>query len=118
MTEDKHQFTPLERLLRALRKNKLKRARRMLGKMHPAEISTLLEALPPVERLQAWELVEAEKDAEVLLHVNDEVRAQLIEEMDRDELVAATEGIDIGDLADLVQDMPEAVSDDFQFRAV
>ena len=33
--------TPLERVLRALRKQKTKRARRLLAEMHPAEIALL-----------------------------------------------------------------------------
>jgi len=113
MNDNRLNRTPLEQLLRALRKHKSKRARRLLAEMHPAEIALLLEALPPNDRTQAWELVSSEKDAEVLLHVNDEVRSGLMEVMNPQEWVAATKDIDIGDLADLVQDMPESVSEEF-----
>ncbi len=105
------QLTPLERLLKALRKGRTKRASKLLAAMHPAEIANVLQALPPDERSMAWELVEAKNDVEVLLHVNDEVRTGLLEKMDQEELAAVTQDIDVGDLADLVQDMPEALSD-------
>ena len=45
-----------------------------------------------------------------LLHVNDEVRAELIDALDDDVLLAATEGMPIDDLADLIEDLPEQVT--------
>ncbi len=100
----------LDRLRRAMEGGTLQGVRRMLNALHPAEIAHLLESLPPTEREIAWELVEADKDGEVLLHVNDEVRAGLLEGMEVDDLVVATEGMDLDDLADLLQDLPDAVS--------
>ena len=41
--------------------------------------------------------------------MNDEVRAGLIEEMETEQLVAITEGLDTDDLADLLHDLPGAV---------
>ena len=102
--------TPLLHLRRALDNGTLAGVRRMLAALHPAEIANLLESLPPHERKLVWELVESDDDGEVLLHVNDEVRATLLEDMDLDELRAATEDLDLDDLADLLQDLPEAVS--------
>ncbi len=100
----------LHRLRRALEKGTLQNVRRMLRALHPAEIADLLESMPPQERKVAWELVEPDSHGEVLLHVNEEVRAGLIEEMETAELMAATENMDLDDLADLLQDLPEAVS--------
>jgi magnesium transporter len=82
----------------------------MLRALHPAEIADLLQSLPPHERKVTWELVDPENDGEVLLHVNDEVRAGLLRDMDKEELLAAMEGLDLDDLADLLQELPEAVS--------
>jgi magnesium transporter len=55
-------------------------------------------------------MVDPDDDGEVLLHVNDEVRANLIRGMDAEELLNATDGLEIDDLADLFQDLPEAVT--------
>jgi magnesium transporter len=82
-----------------------------LAEMHPAEIAHLLEALPPAQRTAVWELVAAEDDGDVLTHVNDEVRAQLIRDMDSSELVAAAEGLEADDLADILSDFPDNVTE-------
>ncbi len=85
-------------------------ARRMLNALHPAEIADLLESFPVAERKLLWELVEEENGGEVLLQVNDEVRSGLIEEMDEAELLAATSGMDVDDLADFMQDLPKTLT--------
>ena len=85
-------------------------ATRMLNALHPAEIANLLESFPVPERKLLWELVEEENGGEVLLEVNDEVRSGLIRDMDDDELLAATSGMDMDDLADFVQDLPKTLT--------
>jgi magnesium transporter len=65
--------------------------------------------LPPGKREVVWGLVDAEDDGEVLVHVGDEVRESLLAEMDPDEIVAAASDLDIDDLADLVEDLPDTV---------
>lgn len=100
----------LESIRDALESGTLRSVRRMMHSLHPAEIAHLLESLRPAEREVVWELVDAEDDGEVLLHVNDEVRMGLIRGMDAQELLAATEDLDIDDLADLFADLPETVT--------
>ena len=85
-------------------------ARRLLRNLHPAEIAALLESTPSPERELLWSLVPAEDDGEVLLHVNDAVRGALIRNMDAAEIIAATEQLDLDDLADLIDDLPRAVT--------
>jgi len=110
MAENDSRPTYLRRLRRALERGTFQNVRRMLRALHPAEIADLLESLPPAERKVVWELVEPEISGEVLLHVNDEARAGLIQEMEPEDLLAATEGLDLDDLADILQDLPDAVS--------
>ncbi|MBI3772376.1 MAG: magnesium transporter [Gammaproteobacteria bacterium] len=112
MPELKNQQIPqsrLQRLAEALQSGRLVHIRQMVNELHPAEIAHLLESLPQNERELVWELVEADKDGDVLLYVNDDVRAKLIRQMDPEELVAATEGLDTDDLADILQDLPDIV---------
>jgi magnesium transporter len=47
----------------------------------------------------------------VLIELNEEVRADLIGGMDAEELIAATEDMEVDDLADLFGDLPEAVNE-------
>ncbi|ARP85626.1 magnesium transporter [Bordetella genomosp. 9] len=77
--------------------------------LHPADIAFILESLPKDERQTVWKLVSAEHDADVLLEVEDWVRESLIEAMDRQDLVAATENLDADELADLAPDLPADV---------
>lgn len=100
----------LETIRSALESGTLRSVRRMMHSLHPAEIAHLLESLRPAEREIVWELVDPEDDGEVLVHVNDEVRMGLIRGMDAQELLAATEDLDIDDLADLFADLPEQVT--------
>jgi len=99
----------LEMLSEALASGAAGKVRRLVHNLHPAEIGDLLESLPQGPRVILWELVDPEDRGEVLLHVNDEVRAGLIREMEPGELVAMTEGLDTDDLADLLADLPGAV---------
>ena len=82
----------------------------MINALHPAEIAHLLESLPPAQRELAWELVDRELDGDVLVELSEDVRAELIREMDTHEIVAATEGLDFDDLADLLAELPEVVT--------
>ena len=96
----------------ALDSGRLGPVRRLVNTLSPAEIGNLLESLPPAKRTIVWGLVDAEDDGEVLVHVGDEVREGLLAEMDPDEIIAAVEDLDIDDLADLVEDLPDTVIDE------
>jgi len=102
----------LELFSHALELDTLANVRGMLNNLHPAEVAHLLESLPHQERLLLWGLLDVEISGEVLTHVNDDLRASLIGEMDADELVAAAEGLETDDLADILLDLPAAVIDE------
>ena len=91
--------------------------RSRLDALHPADVATILEALPLEERLAVWELVKAERDGEILLEVSDAVRESLIRSMDPEELVAAAEQLDADEIADLAPDLPDDVMQDV-YRAL
>ncbi len=96
----------------ALDSGRLGPVRRLVHSLAPAEIGNLLESLPPDRRMVVWGLVDPDDDGEVLVHVGDEVRESLLADMDNDEIVAAVEDLDIDDLADLVDDLPDTVIDE------
>jgi magnesium transporter len=100
----------LEALKRALDQGTMRQVHRLVNSMHPAEIASLLESLPPTQREAVWELVDPELEGDVLVELNEEVRAGLIREMETEELVAAAEGLELDDLADLLRELPETVN--------
>ena len=100
----------VQALAAALQSGAMQSARRMLRALHPAETAQLLESLPRAQRFVVWDMLDRGHDGEVLLEVGDEVRASLIGEMDEGALAAAAEGLEVDDLADLLADLPEAVS--------
>ncbi|MBO8086856.1 MAG: magnesium transporter [Marichromatium sp.] len=100
--------TQLRLVLEALEEGKLKRIARLFRKLHPARIAGLLESLPATERAAAWDMIDGERTAKVLRHLQEEVRRRLAAEMDLDHLVEAARGLEPDDLVDLIQDLPMA----------
>jgi len=88
-----------------------------LAALHPADVAYILEALPLARRLRVWDLVQGEREGEILLELSEPVRETLIAHMEPEELVAAAEQLDTDELADLAPDLPEDVMDDV-FKAL
>ncbi|OGT21137.1 MAG: magnesium transporter [Gammaproteobacteria bacterium RBG_16_57_12] len=113
MSEPKEQeksLEHLEELVDLMKHGTLAQVNAMLASLHPAEIASLLESLPPAERTYVWGLVPNEQRGPILVTLADEVRTPLIRQMDRAELIAATEGLDIDDLVDFLQDLPDPIT--------
>ena len=102
----------MARLQEILDSGAMRSAGRLLGSLAPAEVAHLLESLPATQREILWGMVRDGDidDGEVLVLVTDEVRAELVKDMSTTEWLAATENLDLDDLADLVQDMPLTVT--------
>ena len=100
----------LELLRQQLEGGRMRSARVMVNSLHPSEVARLLESLPRKKRAMLWEIVDSENEGDVLVEVSDEVRDGLIEGMQTEDLIAATEGMEVDDLADLLVDLPEAVT--------
>jgi magnesium transporter len=102
----------LKLLSQALDSGKSAAVKRMLNTLSPGEIANVLESLPLHKRLVAWGLVDPEDDGEVLVHVAEEVRQTLIQDMDREELLAAADTLELDDLADLLEDLPAQLTEE------
>ncbi|MEM6512142.1 MAG: magnesium transporter [Pseudomonadota bacterium] len=100
----------LQQLRERLDSGSLRSARLMIHSLHPAEVARLLESLPRRERAVLWEMVDPDDEGDILVEVADEVRDDLIRDMETDQLIAATDGMQFDDLADLLADLPEAVT--------
>lgn len=80
-----------------------------INELHPAEIANLLESLPLQNRRIIWGLVNPELTGDILVEVNDEVRLGLIEQTDDKNLISAAVSLETDDLADIFEDLPQAV---------
>jgi magnesium transporter len=110
MEARKHTQANLQLLREQLDSGGLRSARQMIQGLHPAEVAHLLESVPLHERAVLWEMVDPDDEGDILVEVVDEVRDGLIKGMATEELIAATDGMELDDLADLLVDLPEAVT--------
>jgi magnesium transporter len=98
-------------LMRAkLDSGRMRSAAIMVNSLHPSEVARLLESLPLKDRAVLWEMVDHDLEGDVLVEVAEVVRDGLLEGMGIKEVIAATEGMEIDDLADLLADLPETVT--------
>ncbi|MCX4187309.1 magnesium transporter [Methylophaga sp. OBS4] len=93
----------------ALQSGRFVRMRRLLAGLHPAETAHLLESLPPNERKICWPLINPDLRGEVLSYIGEEVRTDLMTDMDTADLINATEDLDADDVADILQDLPDHI---------
>lgn len=110
MEAREHTKANLSLLRERLGSGRVRSAQILIGSLHPSEIARLLESLPQTERAFIWEMVDPGIGGDVLVELADEVRDRLIESMKADEVVAALDGMELDDLADLVADLPEALT--------
>ncbi len=116
------QILKLDAISESLNSGAMLKAKLILNGLHPAEIARLLESSPSRQRRLIWEMLDHKNDGEVLLEVGEEVRNNLMESMDDESLLAATKGLDVDDLADLLDELPETVVKqalkgmDYQYR--
>ena len=110
MADAEQKQSNLEKLRQRLDDGRMRGARVLVGSLHPSELARLLESLPLAERAVVWEMVDASLGGDVLVEVAEEVRDGLIENMEPGELLAAIEGMELDDLADLVADLPETLT--------
>ena len=112
MEAREHTKANLDLLRQQLEGGRMRAARVMVNSLHPAEVARLLESLPLKKRAMLWEIVDPEIEGDILVELAEEVRDGLIEGMGTDELVAAADGMEVDDLADLLVDLPETVTNE------
>jgi len=72
--------------------------------LHPSEIADILESLPQKQRDKLWQCVDQE---EVLAHLSDGVRGELMQDMPPAEVAEAIQSMDTDDAVDVLQDLPD-----------
>ena len=104
-------LNPLDQLIQHLRNSETNEVKAILLPLHGSEIASLLESLPRELRKQAWECVPSGIEGEVLGYLGEEARNTIIDQMNRQEVVAAAETMHDADLADVIEELSEPLGE-------
>ena len=102
----------LTQLLHDLEKERSIGIRSKLSSLSPYEIARLLEAMEPRNREILWRMVDQEDEGEVLKELVEDIRQNFINEMDTNQIIAATQDLELDDLADILSDLPNQITDE------
>ncbi|SUB81344.1 Magnesium transporter mgtE [Pragia fontium] len=80
--------------------------RRLVNKLHAADLADLLESLPKNKRQAIWSLLSDVKRGKTLVEASDAVWDSLIEDMSDRQLLAALQHLDLNDQAYLAGHLP------------
>ncbi len=106
MTETKDNNL-LAKLGNAIDSVTLNQVRHILNNLSPPDVAHQLETAPPKFRRILWELVDPEISGEVLQELSDEIQLEFLNEMDGAEVASLTEGLDVDDIVDILQQLPD-----------
>jgi magnesium transporter len=87
----------------------LNQVRHTLNNLAPPDIAHQLEITPPKHRHILWDLVDPEISGEVIQDLSDEMQLDFLNKMDGAEVAQMTEGLDVDDVVDILQQLPEDV---------
>ncbi len=100
----------IESIIESLDKNDQETIRTKLLRHNPAELALVIEALPHDDRSKVWPLISATAQGQVLHHLRDIARASLIDELEHDSLRSAGENMNVDELVEVIDDLPEKVA--------
>jgi magnesium transporter len=96
----------LDKLSTALESGTFVDVRRMLNGLSPADIAHVIESSPPRFRHILWQMVDSEREGEVLGELGDDLQAQFLGAMNAAEVAQLTERLEDDDIADILQQLP------------
>ena len=101
----------IERINLALSQGAVARAGQLINEdLGAPDIAHLLSSVPPKQRSILWDLVEAkELAAEVLAHLGEDERSEIVARLGSAELAYLIEIFDFDDKVDLIQELPEGL---------
>jgi magnesium transporter len=109
MTQATQHNNLLSKLGSAIDSVTLNQVRHTLNNLSPPDVAHQLETAPPKYRRILWELVDPEISGEVIHELSDEIKLEFLDEMDSFEVASLTEGLDVDDIVDILQQLPDRV---------
>ena len=102
--------TTLDKMAAALESGTFVDVRRMLNGLAAADVAHLLESSPPNYRHILWQMVEVDREGEVLGELSDDLQAHFLSDMGAAEVALITEGLEDDDVADILQQVPDRIT--------
>lgn len=111
MTSTLTEHNPIAKLNELLASGTYDQIRNLIDILKPADIAALLESSPPNERTIIWQLIERERQSEILQELNEELLTDLLADVPADEIVHMLEQVESDDdLTDMLQQLPDAIT--------
>jgi magnesium transporter len=85
---------------------------RIISEMTPSELAFVIESSPPHERKIIWDLIQLDTEGEVLGELDEVIREDLLSGMNPEEISAAISDLEVDDLADILQTLPEKITNE------
>ena len=80
--------------------------------MSANDLASLIQNSPPQERKIIWDSIELEYEGEVLGELDEQLRDELLKEMEPEEISLAISDLEVDDLVDILQALPEKITND------
>ena len=84
----------------------------ILKEMSANDLASLIQNSPPQERKIIWDSIELEYEGEVLGELDEQLRDELLKEMEPEEISLAISDLEVDDLVDILQALPEKITND------
>lgn len=94
-----------------------------VAELKPEDLADVLESTPQIERLEVWNLLDDERQGEIIQHIDEDIVPGLLDDKSVEEIASVLDAVDDDDVTDILQLLPEDVTEevlqsmDFQDRA-
>ncbi|MES2661900.1 MAG: magnesium transporter [Pseudomonadota bacterium] len=102
---------PKKHLTEALDLGSFHALQTLLHDMPAADISHFIESSPPRYRALLWRLIDPKQESEVLSHLNEEIRAEYLKDLDAATIAQLMTTLEADDLVDVLQELPAAITE-------
>jgi len=92
-------------LLAAIQDQNIENIQSLTALLVAEDIAELLESMPPKERHFLWDLLNHDIQGEILAHTNEEVRANLLEQLAPHQIRSIAENLETDDITDIAQSL-------------
>ena len=96
-------------LIAFLSSEKYSESKDVLNSLPAYETALIIESSPPKKRALIWQLIEENKEGEILKNLSNDVRETVLTYMDPEEVAIVTKDLEPDEIADILQDLPEQI---------